>query len=79
MLPGTILASWPFPGICQSCVTYLTKVAILTIEIDFLAKERSLCLPSEQHVNGAGVLASGPHGVDCWAIIGSAVTSEQMC
>ena len=27
---------WPFPGICQSCVTYLTKAAIPTIEIDYL-------------------------------------------
>ena len=33
LLLGT---SWPFPGICQGCVTYLPKVAIPTIEIDFL-------------------------------------------
>ena len=33
LLLGT---SWPFPGICQSCVTYLTKAAIPTIEIDYL-------------------------------------------
>jgi hypothetical protein len=37
-LGATLLlrTSWSFPGICQSCVT---KVAIPTIEIDFLAKE----------------------------------------
>jgi hypothetical protein len=34
LLLGT---SWPFPGIWA--MTYLTKVAIPTIEIDFLAKE----------------------------------------
>jgi hypothetical protein len=79
MLPGTILASWPFPGICQSCVTYLTKVAILTIEIDFLAKERSLCLPLEQHVNGAGVPASRSPWRRLLGHHRSAVTSEQMC